>query len=222
MVSTALNSNSPPKRHFWITEAAISNWRDKVKHFSTLSEDKLSLAIDDMVHKAITAGSVEQIVDVDEEARLVQLAFSSAEVFFALVKKSVNPANGEYAVVTIMTPFQVTKKRESQAWTRAGFGLKPEDKKALSAVKPAIPRTVTPNKPLENKASEQQPVGGERPDTYLISYMPFKKAGEYSARVQEEYGTLEEISDRMNEIKIVPGTLRAYKQLPIGYRIIDE
>ncbi len=221
MVTTAISSQPslvPPKRHFWITDAALSNWREKVKNFATMGDEKLSLLIDEQVSKAINAGKFEKIMDVEEEARLIHLT-EGTEPFFALVKKSANPANGDFAVVTIMTPYQVDKKRGT-TWSRPPhFELAQDVKKTLASVKPSEVQ------PVERKmiqSAERQPVGGERPDSYLLSYMPFRPNAEVNKRVYEEWVTRREIESRIDEIKIVPGTMRVYKQLGIGYRIIDE
>lgn len=217
---TSASQSTLIKRNFWITDAALSNWREKVKNFPTMGDERLSLAIDEQVSKAIGGGKVEYIVDGDEPARLVHLT-DGDDPYFALVKKSTNPANGEYAVVTIMTPAQVDKKRQTQ-WSRPGFGLTPESKTKLATIKPSDPPppAVSGTKTPQN-LPERQPVGGEKPNTFLLSYMPFKAIGEHTPRVYEEYGTEAEVERRIEEVKITPGTLRVYKQLAIGYRIIN-
>lgn len=205
----AINSNSIPKRrHFWITDSALSNWREKVKNFPPMENELLVKAIDDIVNKAIDGDYWEEIEDGDEHARLVHLNLDSSP-YFALVKKSSNPANGDFAVVTIMTQAQVEKKRQTQ-WGKASGSS--ESRKPLETTRSSEPRIPT---------LIRQPVGGEKPSSYLISYMPFKET-DPSKRVHEEYSKAEEVENRLDEVKIIPGTLRVYKQLALGYRIIEE
>jgi len=222
MATTASHSTLNPKsRGFVITEAALSNWRGKVKGFPQMDDDKLAIVINEEVNKAIDAGKWEKIEDNNEPARLVHLT-EGTDPYFALVKKSSNPSAGEFAVVTIMTPKHVEQKRQTQ-WSTS-FGLSPESKKKLEAVRPSEPSISSGSTPTSNvlnlNKSERQPVGGEKPNTFLISYVPFRAGVDVNKRVYEEWGSEKEAENRISEVKMVAGTLRVYKELAIGYRIL--
>lgn len=231
MVNTSAVAHTP-KRHFWVTDAAITNWKEKVKNFPAMDDDKLANNIDEIVSKAVRLGKVEEIVDGEEAAKLVHIG-EGEDRYFALVKKSINPHNGEQAIVTIMTPAQVDKKRQQLKWSTPEFkigGLSDTAKGKLATVTPTpitpmiVPRKATPAQgvsvPSPQRSIQSQPQ--EKRGVFLITYL--LKSGEGSRKEFEEWATSQQVEDRLAELntKVIPGTIHCYKEVALGLRIISE
>ncbi len=230
MVTSAAAQTTSHRRQLQITASALLNWREKVKHHSDMSDEKLGDLINDMVSKSMKMGKFRPVLDDGEPAKCVQLGETDSELkgdglFYALVKKSIaNP--DELAVVTIMTPAYVDKKMQTQWSTNFSLnGMSDENKAKISSVKVTdkpMDKKVVANEPPRRPTPVPVPTVQAERKTFLLSYiLPRPNQGE-STRQYEEWNTAEEIETRLLTLKVVPGTVRVYREMAVGYRIIDE
>lgn len=182
------------KRQYWVTDVALTNWKEKVKNFPPMDNERMATVIDEMVVKAIELEKFETIQDDDGPARLVHIGEGN-DRYFALVKKSINKTTGEFAVVTIMTAAQVERKRISQ-WSRLDDSV---------------------SKTPERK-SDPKMVGAPHRGSLLVTYIHKRLANVLHTsahREYEEYDTEEAVEKRLSELTsvIITGTLRVYREL---------
>lgn len=208
----AVTSAAPtpiPTRHFWITDAAVNNFRERGKPPLELdSTEKVGNHLDTLVTAAIAIpAKVEDILDGEEEARLVRIVDDPD--LFALVKKS-NTPNKEYAVVTVMTAAFADKKRTNGQWSRPKFsmgGLSQASRQALLSIKPVT--VVRPPEPSPLPTPIKQGM-------YLIMY---KTKGDPTTH--QVWADPTDVEAQLNGLNAVPGSVEVYKKMELGLRIIN-
>ena len=199
-------------KQFWITEAAINNFKERGHPPDGLdSPEKLANHIDRLVTEGLGANQVEEIIDGEEEARLVRIENEPA--LFALVKKSNNPSTAAFAVVTVMTQGFADKKRSNGQWSKPNFsvgGLSAANKSKLLAVRPAT----QPTPPKTEEAAP--PAATPKRGLYLILY---RTKGDSS---MHQVWANEDVETQMNNLNAVPGSIEVYKKMEIALRIMDS
>jgi len=219
-VTSAAPAPLTGKHRFWITDAALNNYRERGKPPSQLeTPDKLAAYLDSLVIAGIAANQVEEIIDGDEEARLVRI--SDDPVLLALVKKSNNPSSADFAVVTVMTTQFADKKRANGQWSTPPFsvgGLSAVAKSKLRAVKPVEPRV----EPVQQRTelTSTPPTGvapqARQPGMYLILY---RTKGDPT--LHQIWANPVDVEEQMNGLNAVPGSVEVYKKMELGLRLLD-
>lgn len=206
--NTALVSTQSKPR-FWITEAALSNYKERSESVPADLDttDKLSAYIDGLVQTAIDEDKVEDVIDSDGPARLVRITKDgSNKPLFALVKKSNNPTNADYAVVTIMESSWVEKKKTTGQWGKPRFSvgdLSPSAKNRLMSVQ------VTAQPPDNHK-------GDPTTAMYLIMYS-------FKGDRHQIWAAEKDIEARLNELTMIDsGSLEVYRRVRLGLHVLDS
>lgn len=202
-------------KRYWITDAALNNYRERTTTPAEVERPKLEGIIDSLIHQAIIGGKVEDIFDDhNEESRLVQILDDPK--LYALLKKSNIPDTAEYAAVTIVLSQAAEKKLSTRQWRRAG-GMSEKNKAVLMSVTPVEKPPVSSSRPaVELVRPQEQPKTHQGPKLYLVMY---RSKPNSSTQYFRSGG--EDVTRLINEIDAVPGSVEVFKQLEVGLHIVE-